>query len=118
MNVAESYWMDSVAAASYPSLAGDIEVDGAVVGGGICRLVHGLGAGPDGSVGGGAEADWVAAGITGVHHREADRPAHADLRGDRLLGGRRVGQAPRVGGPSRPNSNIGRHARASFQVDG
>lgn len=36
--LAESYWMESTAATSYPAVTGDLEADVVVVGGGIAGL--------------------------------------------------------------------------------
>ena len=63
--LAESYWMDSVAAPSYPPLAGDTEVDVAVVGGGIAGLCTAWELVQTGRSVAVLEADRVAAGVTG-----------------------------------------------------
>jgi glycine/D-amino acid oxidase-like deaminating enzyme len=62
---AVSYWMDSTGPTSYPALAGDLDVDVAVVGGGIaglCTAWELVRAGRSVAV---LEADRVAAGVTG-----------------------------------------------------
>ena len=62
---AESYWMDSVPATTYPPLTEDVEVDAVVVGGGIaglCTAWELLQVGQDVVL---LEADRITAGVTG-----------------------------------------------------
>jgi glycine/D-amino acid oxidase-like deaminating enzyme len=62
---AESYWMDSTPATGYPPLAGDVEVDVVVVGGGIagvCTAWELVRAGRSVAV---LEADRIASSVTG-----------------------------------------------------
>ncbi|HEX8627027.1 MAG TPA: FAD-dependent oxidoreductase [Catenuloplanes sp.] len=61
----ESYWMGSTPTTAYPSLAGDVEVDVAVLGGGIaglCTAWELVEAGRSVAL---LEADRIAAGVTG-----------------------------------------------------
>lgn len=63
--VFESYWMDTTASTSYPALTGDLEVDVAVVGGGVaglCTAWELVRAGRSVAV---VEADRIVAGTTG-----------------------------------------------------
>jgi glycine/D-amino acid oxidase-like deaminating enzyme/nitrite reductase/ring-hydroxylating ferredoxin subunit len=65
MSVTESYWLASTGRTSYPRLEGDVEVDVAVVGGGIaglCTAWELVRAGRRVAV---LEADRIAAGVTG-----------------------------------------------------
>src|SRR5690349_9423965 len=62
---AESYWMDSVSATTYPPLTADVEVDAVVVGGGIAGLSTAwelMQAGRSVVL---LEADRITAGVTG-----------------------------------------------------
>ncbi|MGA4847101.1 FAD-dependent oxidoreductase [Streptomyces sp. G5(2025)] len=61
----ESYWMDSTGPTSYPPLAEDIEVDVAVVGGGIAGLSTAWEVARTGRTVAVLEADRIAAGVTG-----------------------------------------------------
>ncbi|MGV9881533.1 FAD-dependent oxidoreductase [Streptomyces sp. NPDC003006] len=61
----ESYWMDTSESTSYPPLAEDIEVDVAVVGGGIAGLSTAWEVARDGRTVAVLEADRIAAGVTG-----------------------------------------------------
>jgi glycine/D-amino acid oxidase-like deaminating enzyme/nitrite reductase/ring-hydroxylating ferredoxin subunit len=62
---AESYWMDSTRATAYPALTADLEVDVAVVGGGIAGLCTAWELARVGRVVAVLEADRIAAGVTG-----------------------------------------------------
>ncbi|QEV16470.1 FAD-dependent oxidoreductase [Streptomyces alboniger] len=61
----ESYWMDTSDPTSYPPLAQDIEVDVAVVGGGIAGLSTAWEVARTGRTVAVLEADRIAAGVTG-----------------------------------------------------
>ncbi|MEU1022241.1 FAD-dependent oxidoreductase [Streptomyces sp. NPDC005904] len=61
----ESYWMDTSDPTSYPPLAQDIEVDVAVVGGGIAGLSTAWELAREGRSVAVLEADRIAAGVTG-----------------------------------------------------
>ncbi|HWH01245.1 MAG TPA: FAD-dependent oxidoreductase [Pilimelia sp.] len=61
----ESYWMESTAATAYPSLDGDLEVDVAVVGGGIAGICAAWELAAAGRGVALLEADRIAAGVTG-----------------------------------------------------
>ncbi|WP_229070934.1 FAD-dependent oxidoreductase [Actinoplanes sp. DH11] len=61
----ESYWMDSTPPTSYPPLAGDIDVDVAVVGGGIAGISTAWELTEAGLRVALIEADRIAAGVTG-----------------------------------------------------
>ncbi|MFF1379981.1 FAD-dependent oxidoreductase [Streptomyces sp. NPDC058308] len=61
----ESYWMETSAATSHPPLAEDIEVDVAVVGGGVAGLSTAWELARDGRSVAVLEADRIAAGVTG-----------------------------------------------------
>ncbi|MEV7196466.1 FAD-dependent oxidoreductase [Streptomyces sp. NPDC093510] len=61
----ESYWMETSASTSYPPLAEDIEVDVAVVGGGVAGLSTAWELARDGRSVAVLEADRIAAGVTG-----------------------------------------------------
>src|SRR5215218_1086679 len=63
--VAESYWMDSTRATSYPALTADLDVDVAVIGGGIAGLCTAWELARAGRVVAVLEADRIAAGVTG-----------------------------------------------------
>ncbi|MFB4319622.1 FAD-dependent oxidoreductase [Actinomadura sp. 21ATH] len=62
---AQSYWMASSEATSYPALDGDADVDVAVVGGGIAGLATAWEATRAGRTAAVFEADRIAAGVTG-----------------------------------------------------
>ncbi|MGI5150224.1 FAD-dependent oxidoreductase [Plantactinospora sp. CA-294935] len=62
---AESYWMDSTAATSFAALADDVEVDVAVIGGGIAGLCTAWELARTGAAVAVLEADRIAAGVTG-----------------------------------------------------
>src|SRR4051812_17502766 len=62
---AESYWIDSTPTTAYPPLAGDIEADVAVVGGGIAGICTAWELAAAGRAVVLLEADSVAAGVTG-----------------------------------------------------
>ena len=62
---AESYWMDSTAATSYAGLTEDIDVDVAVIGGGIAGLCTAWELARTGAAVALLEADRIAAGVTG-----------------------------------------------------
>ncbi|MEQ4300086.1 FAD-dependent oxidoreductase [Plantactinospora sp. B6F1] len=62
---AESYWMDSTAATSFGGLADDVEVDVAVIGGGIAGLSTAWELARTGASVALLEADRIAAGVTG-----------------------------------------------------
>ena len=61
----ESYWMDSTSITTYPALAGDLEVDVVVVGGGIAGLCTAWELTEAGRRVALVEADRIAAGVTG-----------------------------------------------------
>ncbi|OJF15932.1 FAD-dependent oxidoreductase [Couchioplanes caeruleus] len=61
----ESYWMDSTPATAYPALAGDLDVDALVVGGGIAGLSTAWELTEAGRTVALVEADMIAAGVTG-----------------------------------------------------
>lgn len=63
--IPESYWMESVPAPDYPSLSGDLEVDVAVVGGGIAGLCTAWELTQAGRTVAVLEADRIAASVTG-----------------------------------------------------
>ncbi|MFD4631040.1 FAD-dependent oxidoreductase [Streptomyces sp. NPDC058284] len=61
----ESYWMETAAASAHPPLTDDIEVDVAVVGGGVAGLSTGWELARGGRSVAVLEADRIAAGVTG-----------------------------------------------------
>ncbi|MEV6598669.1 FAD-dependent oxidoreductase [Actinoplanes sp. NPDC051346] len=61
----ESYWMDTTSTTSYPALTADVEVDVAVVGGGIAGLCTAWELTEAGRTVALVEADRIAAGVTG-----------------------------------------------------
>src|SRR3954466_8739642 len=61
----ESYWMESTSTTDYPALAGDVDVDVAVIGGGIAGLCTAWELTEAGVRVALLEADRIAAGVTG-----------------------------------------------------
>src|SRR4051794_41975233 len=72
----ESYWMESTSTTDYPALAGDVDVDVVVVGGGIaglCTAWELTEAGRRVALG---EADRIAAGVSGCTTAKAAAVDH------------------------------------------
>src|SRR3712207_3033565 len=99
-----SYWIESTPASSYPPLREDLEVDVAVVGGGIAGISTAweVADRPDRGTAGGRPDRR---GRHRPHHRQAVVAAHAGLLADRP--GARSGRRPAV----RRVAAVGRRAR-------